>query len=78
METAEKIEKDLKELQEFLNKKTNDIPFYIAEFNKNISTAKDEKLKAQLSILLSEAMKGNKGNVDRIVEMLKESFINKK
>jgi len=78
METAEKIEKDLKELHEFLNKKTNDIPFYIAEFNKNISTVQDEKLKAQLSILLSEAMKGNKGNVDRIVEMLKESFINKK
>lgn len=78
METAEKIEKDLKELQEFLNKKTNDIPFYIAEFNKNISTAQDEKLKAQLSKLMDYAMKGDNVNVDRIAEILKNSYTNKK
>lgn len=78
METEKRIEQDIKELQAFLNKKTNDIPFYLGELKKNIELVPDEKLKAQLSILLSEAMKGNKGNVDRIGEMLKESFINKK
>lgn len=78
METEKRIEQDIKELQAFLNKKTNDIPFYLGELKKNIELVSDEKMKAQLSKLMDYAMKGDSKNVDAIVEILKNSYTNKK
>ena len=78
METEKRIEQDIKELQAFLNKKTNDIPFYLGELKKNIELINDEKMKAQLSKLMDYAMKGDSKNVEAIAEILKNSYTNKK
>lgn len=68
METEKRIEQDIKELQAFLNKKTNDIPFYLGELKKNIELVPDEKMKAQLSKLMDYAKKGDSKNVEAIVK----------
>lgn len=74
MELEEKIKKDIAETNKFLSKKLKDISYYKNLLNKNIDTISDEKTKAKISKMMSEAMKGNIKNVQSIADSLQNDL----
>jgi predicted glycosyl hydrolase (DUF1957 family) len=74
MKLEEKIQKQIKEMQQFVKKQTNYVKDYQTEISKNINLLQDEKQKAQVSAMMNEAMKGNLQNVQAIAKQLQNDL----
>ena len=74
MQLEEKIKNDIEETNNFLTKKLKDISYYRDLLNKNIDSIDNAKIKAKISKMMSEAMKGNIKNVQSIADSLQNDL----
>ena len=70
MITEERIQEQIKELQEFLNKQAVNIKEYKSDIETSIELIDDKAIKTRVGTMYSEALKGNLENVQALAKSL--------
>jgi hypothetical protein len=70
MDFEKKLSNQIKELEDFVKKQNLNISNYMAEIQNNIDLIDNAEIKAKLSVIASEAMKGNISNVQNMAKIL--------
>ena len=74
MELTERLEQQIKDLQSFMNTQKEHVKGYQSEISKNIDLIEDKTMKVKLGKMMSEAMKGNIENVQRLAKNIQKDF----